>query len=574
MKRALLKQLFSVLEPYFRKQAFMLQCFLLIGVLFESVGLGMIVPLIKIVTDTSLASQSGPSRWIPELFGNVSANQKLWIVIVFFILFYIVKTIFISLLVWKQSSFIQGLSQNISTRLYRRYLFQPYAFFIENNTAILMKQVVSEVHSFTGFVQSFLFLQTELAVLLGIVVTLLVLEPVSALLIFCFVGGVSYLLFYFSRKKISAWGKDRQQYDGLRSKTVLQGLSGVTEVKLYHREDRFTDVFDGYNKVFYGSQKRIQFLSLVQRPYLELVMISSMVLLVFALTMQGRTLQLLLPSLGLFLFASLRLLPSANRIIGSLQTMRFTEPAVTLICDELGQEEPIAFPDNLYQKIEIKKSLRLTDINYHYPNSTQNILKGINLVIPLGTVVGITGHNGSGKTTLINILTGLLEPSSGQVWADEIDTTRNIRALQKQIGYVPQHIFLTDDTLKANIAFGLEEEEIDPEKLATAIATACLQEVIDQLPMGINTEVGERGIKLSGGQKQRVGIARALYQQPQILVLDEGTSSQDGMAENGLMESILRLKKMVTVVMVTHSTAMLGLCDRVYVMENGKIRET
>ncbi len=573
MDRTTIKKLLFILERPFKKKAVILQGYLLMGVLFESVGLGLIIPLVAVIMDPKASGQNIFIRGIKNITGEISGQQLVFVVLGCFVFFYIVKTIFLSFMVWRQSEFTQELSRNVSTRLYKGYLFQPYSFFLDKNSGVLMKNVISEISVFTGFVQAFMFLQTEISVLVGIVATLLYLQPLGAVIVFIFVGSVSYLLFSFSKRKVTLWGKQRQQYDALRSKNLSQGLTGISELKLFHKENFFLKKYDQFNKFFYASQRKVQFIQQVQRFYLELVLIISIVLIALTVILQGKSVGSILPSLSLFLFAALRLLPSANRVITNLQTMRFTKPGVDLVYGEFkifqseNQQQTTA-----HAKInKIHSLIRIRDLDYTYPSATKKALDSISMDVEIGSVVGIIGQSGSGKTTLVNVLTGLLHASSGKILIDDHDVTDSIYELQKFIGYVPQHIFLIDDTLKRNIAFGIADEEIDEARLLSVMEAAQLNGVVDQLPEGINSIVGERGIKLSGGQRQRIGIARALYNQPEILILDEGTSALDTETENDIMESVAHLKGKLTIILVAHRYSTLHFCDIVYKMQAGVV---
>ena len=562
-----------ILERSFKRKALLLQLFLIVGVLFESIGMGMVVPLVVVITDSKAAAENIFIKAIKSVTGELGNSQLIFIVLGCFILFYVIKTIFLSFLVWKQSEFTQGLSRNVSTRLYRGYLLQPYTFFLDKNSGILMKNVVSEVSSFTGYIQGLMYLQTEMSVLLGIVTTLLILQPIGAIIVFCFVGGVSYLLFSFSKKRVTVWGVERQKNDALRSKNLSQGLTGIAELKLFHKENYFLNKYDQFNKLFYHSQRKVQFIQQVQRFYLELVLIVSIVLIAFIVILQGKSMGQILPSLSLFLFASLRLLPSANRVIANLQTMRFTKPGVDLVYQEFKEfhSKKITNSVTLPNIDSIKESIQLQNIVFTYPNVEQPALNSINLNLPMGSVIGIIGQSGSGKTTLVNVLTGLFKPDSGKILIDDINVTDSIYELQKFIGYVSQTIFLIDDTLMRNIAFGIADDEINQIKLHEVMNAAQLHEVVDNLPDGIQTLVGERGVKLSGGQRQRIGIARALYNNPSVLILDEGTSALDTETENYIMESVARLKGKLTIILIAHRYTTLHFCDIVYKMHQGVI---
>jgi ABC-type multidrug transport system fused ATPase/permease subunit len=573
MNPGTIKKLLSILEKPFKKKALLLQVLLLIGVLFESLGLGMLIPLVTIMTDVKTADHNFVVRFVKGIAGDVTNQQLIFIVLSVFSGFYIVKTFFLSFLIWRQTEFTLGLSRNISTRMYKGYLYQPYVFFLDKNSAMLMRNILSEVGSVTGYVQSIMYLQTEISVLFGIIVTLFIVEPLGALVVFVFIGSVSFFLFFFSKKKLILWGKQRLHNDGVRSKNVLQGLVGVSELKLFNKENYFINKYDIETKMSYLAQRKSQFVQQVQRYYLELILMISFMLLSAAVIVQGRMISSILPSMSLFLLASLRMLPSANRIISSLQVMRVSKPSVEMVCEELltfqRDNEVESFITD--ESIKMSESIYFKNLTYSYPLSELKSLDAIDFEIKKGEVVGIIGQSGSGKTTLVNILTGLLKPTSGEVFVDGIDITGKMVNFRKNIGYVPQNIFLIDDSLKRNIAFGLEEEDIDLAKLDEVINAAQLDEVVENLPEGVNSIIGERGIKLSGGQRQRIGIARALYHKPSILILDEGTSALDNETEQYIINAVAKLKGKLTIVLVAHRYSTLHFCDVVYKMQRGQI---
>jgi ABC-type multidrug transport system fused ATPase/permease subunit len=566
------KKLFAILEQPFKSRVYMLQFYLLIGLLFESAGLGMVIPLVNIITDSGSPRNRAITGFIRKFTGDIAAAQMVLVALVVFVAFYILKTVFLSFLVWKQSAFTQGLSRNVSNRLFAGYINRPYIFFLDANSGVLMKNIISEVNSFTAYVQSLMFVQTELSVLLGIVITLLLLEPVGALIVFAFVGGISYLLVRVSKRQVSSWGKNRMQYDGLRSRSLLQGLTGVMELKLFQKESFFLDQYRRFNKGFYDSQRKVQFVSQVQRYFLECVIIVGIVVLCIAVMAQGQPITRILPSLSLFMFASLRLLPSANRIISNLQTLRFTQPGVELVYEEFKSFPAREMQQSLTPGVyTIQEAVRLDQVSFSYPAAPQRSLENITLALKTGSVTGIIGPSGSGKTTLVNILAGLLQPTEGRIWLDNKDITSSIHELQRYIGYVPQTVFLIDDSLKRNIAFGIEDSAIDTGRLQQVIAAAQLEQVVAGMAEGVDTVIGERGIRLSGGQRQRIGIARALYNRPQILILDEGTNALDSETENDIMESVAGLKGKLIILLIAHRHSTLHICDIVYKMQDGRI---
>ena len=454
MNISAIKKIWIMLESSFKKKALLLQVYLLIGVLFESVGLGMMIPLVNVVTDVHAADKNIFIRFLKSHMHNTSDGGLIITVLSCFVFIYFLKTLFISFLLWKQNEFTLGLTRNISTRLFKGYLFQPYVYFLDKNSAILLRNVQSEVSSVNGYMQNFMFLQTEISVLIGIVATLFYLEPYGAIVVFCFVGSVSYLLFFFSKKKLSKWGKERQVSDGVRTKNLLEGLTGITELKLFNKEKEYLDKYEESSKHMYSVMSKVQFIQQSQRYYLEFVLILSIGLLSVMVIFQGKSINSILPSLSLFLFAALRTLPSANRIITSLQSMRFSKAGVDLLYDELEifkkENENVPFTKGTTETIS--NEISFENVSYQYPSAKHPSLVNVDFQITIGSVIGIIGQSGAGKTTLVNILTGLLKPSSGSVKIDNRDITEHMFELRKFVGYVPQSIFLVDDTLKRNIA--------------------------------------------------------------------------------------------------------------------------
>jgi ABC-type multidrug transport system fused ATPase/permease subunit len=353
---------------------------------------------------------------------------------------------------------------------------------------------------------------------------------------------------------------------------LQQGLGGVKELLLFGREANCLDAYHGHNTGVATAVSRHQLLQQLPRLGLELLAVCALAGLVIVMLLTGRTLDSLLPILGLFAAAAFRLLPSANRVINAMQTIRYALPAVKVIHDELRLSRVSVQPTAACASdIRLRDALTLEGVSFQYPGRSDATLHEINLRIARGSCIGFIGGSGAGKSTLVDVILGLQTPTTGRVCADSVDIQKNLRGWQAHIGYVPQAIFLSDDTLRRNVAFGLTDSEIDDAAVMRAIRAAQLDEFVASLPASLGTTVGERGVRLSGGQLQRIGIARALYHDPEVLVLDEATSSLDAATERGVMAAVRTLRGRKTLIIVAHRLSTVEHCDWLYRLEAGHI---
>jgi ABC-type multidrug transport system fused ATPase/permease subunit len=397
-------------------------------------------------------------------------------------------------------------------------------------------------------------------------------QPLAASLV-----GVIFLLcflmyFFFLRKKMELWGHSRQYHDGLRIQHVQQGLGSIKEIKLFGRENGFASVFEVHNFGNADVLRKQYFMREVPRLAIESVAVTALAIVVVLISL-GSESQTLIPTLALFAAAAFRVMPSLNRIIVMSSVVSFGKSVIDNLAKELLLEEE-NFKDGRTKQITFMNEIKINEVDFSYNETSQLVLKDINISISKGEMVGFIGGSGSGKTTLIDIILGLLNPTKGNILIDGIDIKKNIRNWQSSIGYVPQDIYLTDNTLKNNIAIGVDDNDICLDSIVQSYKDARLEEFIDSLEDGVNTIVGERGSRISGGQKQRIGIARALYNRPSILVLDESTSALDPETEKGILKTINALKGKMTILMITHRESTLSHCDRVFRVSDGKIKES
>ncbi len=563
-------KLWAIVPAGRRRAAGVLLGLTLVGTLLETLGIGVIVPVLGLLTARDLASTL--PAWMSDAIAARQLTTEQLVVVAMLVLVgvWVVKAAFLAFLAWRQAQFTFGLQANISQRLFIGYLRQPWTFHLQRNSARLLRNVTTEVGNLNNVVQAFMAIGTEGSVLLGLALLLLAVEPLGAAIVIVTLSVSAWGFHTTTRARLLRWGEARHRHDGLRIQHVQQGLGGVKDVKLLGREQDFLDQYRRHNDGMARVGQRQFTLQQLPRLWLELLGVAGLAGLVFVMIWQGKPLDRLVPTLGLFAAAAFRLMPSAIRIMNSAQLIRYNLPAVDTLHSELQLLE--ALPANgPGHSIRLGTAIVLDQVTFQYPTAATPALVDVSLTIPRGMSVGFVGGSGAGKSTLVDVILGLLHPASGRVLVDGVDVQDHLRSWQDQIGYVPQSIFLTDDTLRRNVAFGLAEDQIDDAAVRRAVKAARLEEFVDSLPAGLATMVGERGVQLSGGQRQRVGIARALYHDPPVVVMDEATSALDGPTEQGVMDAVGALRGDKTLLIVAHRLSTVAHCDRLIRLEGGRV---
>lgn len=568
-----IRNLWGVLNPAQRRGATILLALSIGGMVMETLGVGLVIPALAVMTQSDLAARYPQAAPLLHALGNPSQGRLVVLGMLLLVGVYAVKTLYLGMLAWWQMRFVYAVQAELSERLFTSYLRQPYAFHLERNSAQLIRNAVTETNLFAQTVLvSALSVLAEGLVGAGIIALMLVVEPVGTLAVVGVLGGAVWAFHHVSRGRIARWGAARQLHEGRRIQHLQQGLGGVKDVKLLGREETFLQSFGRHNAGYARVGGRFGFVTQLPRLWLEFLAVAGLAALVLVMIWQGRPIDALLPALGLFSVGAFRLMPSANRVLSGVQNMRYALPAVNVLHDEL-HGLPATDAPRADAPISLQDAIELDGVTYQYPTADRPALDAVTLTIPRGTAVGFIGTTGAGKSTLVDTLLGLLSPTDGHVRVDGTDVQTNVRGWQDQIGYVPQSIFLTDDTLRRNIAFGVPDEAIDDDAVAAAVRAAQLDEMVAELPEGLATTVGERGVRLSGGQRQRIGIARALYRDPPVLVLDEATSALDTDTERDVMETVRALKGEKTLIIVAHRLSTVAYCDRVFRLERGAVVE-
>ena len=562
------KKIRALLPREQKRALIILSGLLLVGMFLEILGLGMLLPILTILLN-------------PEQLSNVLAhftfidlkafNYNDVVVFSLFSLFfvYIFKTLFLVFINYKQNVILENTGISIQNKLFSNQLYRSYEHHLYRDFSEIIKDVQLEVFFFISFCRSLIMFFVESALVIAILATILYLEPQGALVIGSIFGVLGFFFLQLSKKKLKVWGEEREVLDGKILKTLTNSLSGIKEVKLFHKEGYFINMLKENNTRKAKISANFQTLSQIPRFYLELITIIGMVVLILVLFYNGIKTTEIVTLLGVFVAAAFRMIPSINRILSALQNIKFYGSTVKKMYDQI-----IGFnysKSNLnFKKFSFNKEIKLEGIQFSYKE--KKILNFTNLEIKKGTTIGVVGPSGSGKSTLVDLINGLLKPLKGSVSVDGTNIDEIIKPWQQSLGYVGQEIFLMDDTIKANIAFGVIDQEININNIYKALEAAQLSTFIDELKLGINTRVGERGIQLSGGQKQRLGIARALYRNPSILIFDEATASLDHETEKQVMNSIYNLKQNKTMIIIAHRISTLNHCDKVYEVKNGNIK--
>lgn len=568
---SIFRKIHFLLSEAERRGAIVLLGFMFVGMVFETLGVGLVVPAVALMTGGDVANQYPSLRPVLQFLGNPTQAQLITGALVGFVGVYLIKNLFLAFLVWQQARFAFGIQRHLSQHLFTAYLRKPYFFHLQRNSAQLLRNVIGEVSLFTGAVSSTLNIITEALVLLGIVCLLLAVEPMGAIIVALVLGIAAWGFYRINRARITRWGAARQYHEGMRMQHLQQGLGGIKDVKLLGRETDFLEQYQIHNSQSAQVAQHQATLQQLPRLWLEVLAVAGLVTLVLIMLNRGLDMAKILPALALFAAAAFRLMPSVNRVLGAMQNLRYGLPVINTLYEELKSGVQDAMPRTTDSNLVFRQEICLVNVEITYQGAVVPALKNLSLNIKKGEFIGFIGTSGSGKSTLIDVILGLLPCGSGSIEVDGLDIQKNLRGWQDQIGYVPQTIYLTDDTLRRNIAFGLPDEEIDDNAVKRAVEAAQLEKFIATLPDGLETVVGERGIRLSGGQRQRIGIARALYHDPSVLVLDEATSALDAATECSVMRAVTALQGTKTLIIVAHRTSTVEQCDRLYRLEHGEV---
>jgi ABC-type multidrug transport system fused ATPase/permease subunit len=553
---------------------------MLFSTLFEVMGVGLIFPAITIIMEPNVIQIYPEVAPLIKLMGYPSHNRLIMIGMCGLFLVYLFKNLFLSYFTWLQFRFVNSVQVNLSQQLFQTYIGRSYDFHLQENSARLIRNIISEVTSFQNALLQIIIFVTEVSIIFSISLLLFAMEPIGVTISVLSIGLAAWLFNIITRQYSYKWGQSRVYHSGQSTKHLMQGFGAIKDIKILGREDEFLKKFYFDNSKSSQSNRNNSFLSALPRLYLELFSIAGLILLVFVMLYHGKSTDIIIKTVGLFAVAAFRLMPSVYKSLNAIQYLRFIGPSISMIYNELAYKKDVDAQSRIVDNVPITfkskapdKFIQLECISFSYPATQKLVLKNITLSITKGASIGFIGPSGSGKSTLVDIIIGLLKPQNGFVFnhGNNIHESKmKLREWQNQIGYVPQTIYLTDDSLLRNIAFGIPDSEISETAVKNAIKISMLDSFVDSLPEGLATIVGERGVRLSGGQRQRIGIARAIYHNPSILVLDEATSSLDSITEKEVMEAVKKMRDK-TVLIIAHRLSTVEHCNLIYKLEKGEI---
>jgi ATP-binding cassette, subfamily B, bacterial PglK len=575
---AILKKILSLFTGRERKRLYLLFAVMTISGIIEVAGVTSIMPFLTLISNQNLINENRIYNWFYVTLKFQSSNRFLIFTGAMVLLILIISNSFALLTNWALLRFTWMRNFTLSKRLLGEYLYQPYVFFLNQNTSGLGKNILSEVQlAVRSVVVPLINIFSRGIVAIFIFALLLAVDPRLALIVMVVLGGTYVFIYRIIRKKLFHIGQRRFNADTERFKAVNEAFGGIKQVKFLGCEEVFINRFSGPSIEFSKHNASNGIISETPRYIMEILAFGAIIVIALYLLATAKGFQDFLPFLGLYAFATYRLMPALEKIFVSVTQVRFHNKTIETLYHDMNSFEG---KSNLkpsskirIEPLDLRKELKLEGITFGYPGTEIPVIHDLNIIINARSSVAFVGETGAGKTTIADIILGLLRPVKGRIIVDGVDITdENIKQWQRNLGYIPQDIYLQDDSVTKNIAFGIPDDKIKMDAVKSAAKVANIHDFIEtELSNGYQTIIGERGVRLSGGQRQRIGIARALYHDPEVLVLDEATSSLDGATETAVFNAIENISKTKTLIIIAHRLTTIQSCDVIYVLESGKI---
>lgn len=579
------KKILKILDSHQKKMVVLLAIMMLIGGIMESLSVSLMLPLLTAVMD----SADWQGKWYAVLLCDIFhiTDQRGYVICLLLILIaiFIIKNAYLIVECYVQYGFITKSRVQLQRKLMHRYTRKPYVFYLNSSTGEIVRVVTGDTSQAFSLLSSLLSFYTEVivSIVLGITVVVMSWQIGVGLIIILLIELA--IITTIVKPILKRQGNLMRREGGMVNKWLLQSINGIKTIKVGNRETFFEEKYGKHADAAAVAEKKNQTLSSIPRLIIEAFTVTGVLIMLLIMILAGTSMVDIIPQLSAFVVAAVRLLPSVNRISAAINQITFAEGGLDNVIHTLESEELVARKENETSELtsaELNKPLKkvnfrfdseitFENISFAYPDADKNVLEDASFSITPGQSVGIIGSSGAGKTTAMDILLGLLTPQSGRVLVDGVDIKDNMAAWHELVAYIPQSIFLMDDTIRENVAFGMSSKDIDDDRIWQALSDAQLEELVREMPDGLDTVIGEAGIRLSGGQRQRLGIARALYNSPQILFFDEATSALDNETEAAIMDSINSLKGKKTLIIIAHRLTTIENCDTVYRVGGGKV---
>lgn len=574
----ILKKINILMDKKQKRSMLGLLVMMVISAALETGTVMMVMAVVELIINPTTLEQGDTYKKICELLNLSGTVQFSVLAILFLIFLYVAKSAFQFLLQRSLYRFVYSNQFKTASNLMKSFVKKDYEYYLNAETSVIQRSITADVSNMYALIQSVLQIASETIVALFLVIALAMQDPVMTVIIAVLLLVTLIVIKNIIKPIMNRTGKENQDYGASMFSWIAQTIQGIKDIKVAGKEQYFINEYCKVGEGYVKAMERFSLFNNTPKLLIETVCMAGLLGYILVLIVSGSDVSGMISLFAAFGIAAMRLLPAASRINNQMTSMAFNEPFFFNVSDNLVEETDEEHTDISYavvakEKLPVTKAVNLCDITYHYPNSDKLIFNHASVSFPIGKSIGVVGASGAGKTTIIDILLGLLKLQGGKVMADDADIQEHYREWLANVGYIPQMIFLLDADIRKNVAFGVPEEEIDEERLWYALKEAQLDEFIKTLPEGVNTGIGERGIRLSGGQRQRIGIARALYNDPEVLILDEATSALDNDTEAAIMDSINRLHGKKTLIIIAHRLQTIEKCDMVFRVEDGAIAQ-
>ena len=582
MSRDLLKKLSAILDRGQKIKILGLMVLILIGGLLETASASLILPLVSAILDEEKFAKNRYVIQIREMLRIESIRTFTLCMLGFIIAIYIFKAVFLILQTYLLARFANKNRARCTTNLLWQFLHRPYEYYLYAETSDIIRTIYGDMDNIFNLLLQCMNFASELVVSMCLGIFLLVTDWKMCLLMVLLLGVLTLINVKVIKKHLNIAGEGSRITQAGMYKWILQGASGIKDVKVLRKEYYFTDRYADSAEGYADNQIRYNVLTNLPRLLIEAVAILGILIYVMICLLSGVNIASLMTTIAAFAVAAMRLLPSVNRLNTYIANIAYFEPALDFIYENVNtkglSEENVLITHKSTEEyvpvLTFKEAIELKDITFAYPNTDKNIFTHADMSVPIGTSVGVVGASGAGKSTIVDIMLGLLEVKSGEIMCDGISAMEHYPEWLSHIGYIPQNIYMLDDSIRHNIAFGVNEKDIDDDRVWAVLKEAQMMDFVKGLPDGLDAQIGERGVRISGGQRQRLGIARALYHNPQILIFDEATSALDNDTETAIMEAIDSLHGQKTMVIIAHRLRTIENCDIIYEVKDEKLNRT